>query len=80
MPRYRLDVEYDGGAYAGWQRQAELATVQAAIERAILSATGEDLYCRLWQRPVITEPHRAGDLPLVAEVEGVLALPLPTHR
>lgn len=46
----------------------------------ILSATGEDLYCRLWQRPVITEPHRAGDLPLVAEVEGVLALPLPTHR
>lgn len=46
----------------------------------ILSATAEDLYCRLWHRPVMSEPHRAGDLPLVAEIEGVLALPLPALR
>lgn len=38
----------------------------------ILSASAEDLYCRLWRRPVLTEPHRAGDLVLVAELEGVL--------
>jgi tRNA pseudouridine38-40 synthase len=35
MPRYRLDIEYDGTAYAGWQRQAGQHSVQAAIEQAI---------------------------------------------
>ena len=35
MPRYRLDIEYDGSAYAGWQRQAGQHSVQAAIEQAI---------------------------------------------
>jgi tRNA pseudouridine38-40 synthase len=46
MPRYRLDIEYDGRAYAGWQRQAELPTVQAAIERAILAFSGETVTLR----------------------------------
>src|SRR5690606_2661829 len=46
MPRYRLDIEYDGRAYAGWQRQAELATVQEAIEKAILGFTGETVTIR----------------------------------
>lgn len=43
MPRYRIDIEYDGGRYAGWQRQAGQPTVQEAIERAILAFTGEDI-------------------------------------
>jgi tRNA pseudouridine38-40 synthase len=42
MPRYRLDVEYDGTAYAGWQRQAGQHSVQAAIEQAILAFAGEE--------------------------------------
>ena len=46
MPRYRLDIEYDGRAYAGWQRQAGLITVQEAIERAILAASGETVTLR----------------------------------
>jgi tRNA pseudouridine38-40 synthase len=46
VPRYRLDIEYDGRAYAGWQRQADLTTVQHAIEVAIMSATGERVTIR----------------------------------
>ena len=43
MPRYRLDIEYDGSAYAGWQRQAGQHSVQAAIEQAIKGFSGEDV-------------------------------------
>lgn len=46
MPRYRLDVEYDGAAYAGWQRQADQPTVQEAIERALHAFTGEQVTIR----------------------------------
>lgn len=46
MPRYRLDIEYDGRFYAGWQRQADLATVQEAIEKAIGAFTGETVTIR----------------------------------
>ena len=46
MPRYRLDIEYDGGRYAGWQRQADQASVQGAIEQAIFVFTGEEVTLR----------------------------------
>ena len=41
MTRFALTVEYDGRPFVGWQRQAEGASVQAAIERAIHAVTGE---------------------------------------
>jgi tRNA pseudouridine(38-40) synthase len=46
MPRYRLDIEYDGSAYAGWQRQADQPSVQQAIERAIQGFCGETVSIR----------------------------------
>lgn len=41
MPRYRLDIEYDGTGYAGWQRQDNHPSIQQAIETAILGFSGE---------------------------------------
>ena len=46
MPRYRLDIEYDGSAYAGWQWQAGQPSVQAAIEQAFLRFCGEEISVR----------------------------------
>ena len=43
MRRIHLIVEYDGTAYAGWQRQANAMTVQEKLERAILKLTGEEI-------------------------------------
>ncbi|YBV95544.1 tRNA pseudouridine(38-40) synthase TruA [Phyllobacteriaceae bacterium JZ32] len=43
MPRYKLTIEYDGTPYAGWQRQENGHTVQAAIEQAIGKFCGEDV-------------------------------------
>ncbi len=46
MPRYRLDIEYDGSAYAGWQRQAGNHSVQAAVEKAIFKFSGDEISLR----------------------------------
>ena len=41
MPRYRLDLEYDGRPYHGFQAQAGQPTLQGSIERAVTAFTGE---------------------------------------
>jgi tRNA pseudouridine38-40 synthase len=43
MPRFRLTIEYDGTPYAGWQRQENGPSVQAAIERAFAAFCGESV-------------------------------------
>lgn len=43
MPRYRLTLEYDGGPFVGWQRQANGLSVQQVLEDAIFALSGERL-------------------------------------
>jgi tRNA pseudouridine38-40 synthase len=42
MPRYALMIDYDGGPFAGWQRQSHHASVQGAIEDALARLTPGD--------------------------------------
>ena len=35
MPRFKLTIEYQGGPFVGWQRQAEGLSVQGLIETAL---------------------------------------------
>ncbi len=41
MARYKLTLEYDGGPFAGWQRQAGLPSVQEALEAAAEAIEGK---------------------------------------
>ncbi|MGD1881737.1 MAG: tRNA pseudouridine(38-40) synthase TruA [Paracoccaceae bacterium] len=42
MPRYAMIVEYHGGPFAGWQRQADQPSVQGAIETALAKLEPRD--------------------------------------
>lgn len=41
MRRFKLLLEYDGCAYAGWQRQLNAMSVQQRVEEALRRLTGE---------------------------------------
>lgn len=41
MTRWKITLEYDGGPFAGWQRQANHPSVQQALEEAIARFCGE---------------------------------------
>lgn len=41
--RFRLDIAYRGTAYAGWQRQPNAPTVQAALEEALGELIGQSV-------------------------------------
>ncbi len=43
MPRYRLDIEYDGRPFHGYQAQAGLPSVQETLERAVKAFCGEEV-------------------------------------
>jgi tRNA pseudouridine38-40 synthase len=38
-----LTIEYDGGAYSGWQIQPNVPTVQGEVEKALRRTTGRDI-------------------------------------
>ena len=43
MPRYRVTIEYDGAPFAGWQRQENAPSIQAALEQAIFRLSAEQV-------------------------------------
>jgi tRNA pseudouridine38-40 synthase len=43
MRNIRLTVEYDGGAYCGWQRQINGLSIQQVLEECIGRMTGEEI-------------------------------------
>jgi tRNA pseudouridine38-40 synthase len=44
IKRWKLIIEYDGGSFSGWQRQAEgTPSVQAAVEQAIRAFCQQDI-------------------------------------
>lgn len=40
MPRFALTIEYDGGPFVGWQRQANGVSVQQRLEAAVAAING----------------------------------------
>jgi len=46
VPRFRVNIEYDGRPYAGWQRQDGPRTVQGAIEEAVKAFSGQEVSLR----------------------------------
>lgn len=45
MGRFRATLEYDGSAFAGWQRQAGQMSVQQALEEAIATFARAEIRC-----------------------------------
>ncbi len=43
MKNIRLDIQYDGTDFSGWQAQQNAVTVQGEIERAIKKVTGKNI-------------------------------------
>ena len=43
MPTFKATIEYDGTAYAGWQRQPGQPTIQEAVEGALRRLTQTDI-------------------------------------
>jgi len=76
MPRYKLILEYDGGPYCGFQAQAALPTVQAALERAVKAFCGEAVRAHAAGR-TDTGVHATGQ---VAHVDLAKAWPPETVR
>ena len=74
MTRWRLTIEFDGGPFVGWQRQAYGESVQQTLERAIGQMTGETVAVHGAGRT------DAGVHALAMEAHVDVAKPLTEHR
>lgn len=74
MTRWRMTLEYDGGPFVGWQRQAIGESVQGVLERAIGQMTSEPITVHGAGRT------DAGVHALAMEAHVDIAKPLTEHR
>lgn len=87
LVRVRLDIAYDGTAYAGWARQLDRPSVQAALEDAlgtvlradpprltVAGRTDAGVHARGQVAHVDLPPAVAGDPLLLRRLNGLLAL------
>ncbi len=74
MTRWRLTLEYDGGPFVGWQRQAFGESVQGVLERAIGEMTSSEVTVHGAGRT------DAGVHALAMEAHVDIAKPLTEHR
>jgi len=78
----RLELEYDGTRYHGWQRQKNALTLQGTIEEALLRLTGERVHligsgrtdAGVHALRQVANFHSSSSLPLKAFVHGLNAL------
>lgn len=73
MTRYRLDIEYDGRPFCGWQRQANQPSIQETLEQAATKLDGAPVMVFGAGR-TDTGVHATGQ---VAHID--LAVPRPAH-
>ena len=43
MKRFKLEIEYDGTNYYGWQKQIDKPTIQGELEKTIMKMTGQKI-------------------------------------
>lgn len=74
MPRYKMTVEYFGGAFSGWQRQANALTAQEVLEDALTKLAGAKI--------AVTGSSRtdAGVHALGQVVHADMDVPIPAHK
>jgi tRNA pseudouridine38-40 synthase len=75
MPRYALKLEYDGGPFVGWQRQAEGLSIQQVIEEAAAPLNRGEVPTATASGRTDAGVHAEGQV-----VDLVLAADLPPER
>ena len=43
MHKYKIEIEYDGTDFVGWQKQNNGTSIQELIEKAVYEITGENI-------------------------------------
>ena len=73
MTPWALLLEYDGGPFLGWQRQAEGLTVQGVLEAAAARLSGGQTVASVVAGRTDTGVHAAGQVALLALPDGLVA-------